>query len=164
MLKNQNAELTTTVQTLSDDKSALQQKVNTASLVKTEYLKIKTMKKKALGEGYSETSLAKKVDKFNICFTLLDNKLASTGDKPVHVRIIGPDKKVISQGSAMFKRADTGEEVEFTSTLFVEYKNDTKKDLCVDYSDASGNFVSGNYTVEVYVDQVLSAAGGVVLK
>jgi len=164
MLKNQNAELTTTVQSLTEDKTALQQKVNTAALIKTEYLKIKTMKKKAIGDGYSETSMARKVDKFNICFTLLDNKLAGSGDKAIHVRIIGPDKKVIAQGNSTFKRGDTNEDVEFTSTLFVEYKNDSKKDVCIDYSDASGNLASGNYTVEVYVDQVLSAAGGVVLK
>jgi len=164
MLKNQNAELTTNVQSLTEDKTNLQQKVNTAALIKTEYLKIKTLKKKTLGDGFAETSLAKKVDKFNICFTLLDNKLASTGDKAVHVRIVGPNKKVISQGSATFKRTDTNEDVEFTSTLFVEYKNDGKKDVCVDYSDSNGNFVSGNYTVEVYIDQVLSARGGVVLK
>ena len=164
MLKNQNAELTTNVQSLTEEKTNLQQKVNTAALVKTEYLKIKTLKKKALGDGFAETSLAKKVDKFNICFTLLDNKLASSGDKPIHVRIIGPDKKVLHQVVGTFKRADNNEDVEFTNTLFVEYKNDGKKDVCVDYSDSNGTFPSGNYTVEVYVDQVLSARGGVVLK
>lgn len=164
MLKNQNAELTTNVQQLTEDKTNLQQKVNTAALVKTEYLKIKTMKKKAIGDGYAETSLAKKVDKFNICFALLDNKLAETGDKPVHVRIIGPDKKVIAQGNSTFKRTDTGEEVAFSSTLFVEYKNSSKKEVCIDYSESSQGYTAGNYTIEIYVDQVLSAAGGVVLK
>jgi uncharacterized coiled-coil DUF342 family protein len=164
MLKDENANLNTQVSSLTDEKSNLQQKVNTAALIKTEYVKIKSLKDKMLGDGYAETSLAKKVSKFDISFTMLDNKLASTGDKTIHIRLIGPDGKVISQNTQNFKRNDTGEEVQFTSTLFVNYDNGAKKEVAASYEDKKANFKAGKYKVEVYIDGIISGAGGVVLK
>lgn len=162
LLKNQNAELTTQVNDITEQNKNLNTKVNVASMIKTEYIRIKPMKKKVLGDGYAETSLAKKVDKFEVCFSLLDNKLATTGDKNIHVAIIAPGGKTL--GSTTFKSGDTGTETPFTSTIVVQYDNTRKSDGCVEYTETPADFKPGNYKVEVYIDGILSGGGGVVLK
>jgi hypothetical protein len=162
LLKNQNAELTTQVNDVSEQNKNLTSKVNVAATIKTEYIKVQPLKKKALGDGYAETSIAKKVDKFKVCFSLLDNKLATTGDKNVHVVIMAPGGKTL--GTATFKAGDTGTETTYSGTLIVQYDNTKKSDGCIEYSEKMDELKPGSYKVDVYIDGILSGKGGVVLK
>src|ERR1051326_8335943 len=125
-LKGENASLTTEVSNLNETKTNLESKVNTASQLKVEYVKVKAFKKKLLGDGYTETSMAKKAVKLNICFTVLDNKIAQAGDKTVYVRIIARDNKVVgdkSRGSGTFNLVNNPEETMYTLSLPMKYNN-----------------------------------------
>ncbi len=160
LLKNQNAELTDQVSDMTEQNKNLTGKVNVAAMIRTEYIKVKALKKKVMGDGYSESSLAKKVDKFKIDFTLLENKLAETGDKNIHVRIIAPNGKTLGGGT--FNSGDTSNPTEFTSTVIVQYEKSRKSNGSVEF--AGSDFEAGNYKVEIYIDGLLSGGGGVVLK
>jgi DNA repair ATPase RecN len=161
LLKNQNAELSTQVNEVTSQNKNLTAKVNYAAMIKTEYIKVKALKKKVLGDGFTETSLARKVDKLAVNFSLLDNKLAASGDKTVHVVIVGPDGKTFGNGT--FKAGDTLNETEFTSSVIVQYDNGRKSEAGVEYA-GNGNFKPGDYKVEIYIDGILSGGGGIVLK
>ncbi len=160
LLKNQNAELSTEVQEMSEQNKNLTGKVNAAAMIKAEYIKVSPLKKKLIGDDYAETSLAKKVDKIKVSFTLLANNLNESGDKNVHVRIIEPGGKVLGGGT--FNAGDTQTPTEFTSTVIVQYDKASKANGAIEF--AGTDFKSGNYKVEVYVDGFLSGGGGVVLK
>ena len=65
-LKKDNSDLNSKVEQISKD---LQNTVNTASVLRVEYLNIATLKKK-YNDKYAPTVLAKRTDKFDICFTV----------------------------------------------------------------------------------------------
>ena len=160
-LKGENASLTTEVTNLNEVKTNLENKVNTAALLKIEYVKVKAFKKKLLGDGMVETSMAKKATTLSVCFTVLDNKLTASGEKTVYVRIIAPNNKVVgdrSQGSGTFNRVDTPEqETMYTVSVPFNYANE-KQNLCADWHESQKVFIDGLYTVEIYVDKVLSSS------
>ena len=160
LLKNQNAELSTEVHDMTEQNKTLTGKVNAAAMIKAEYVKVSPLKKKVIGGDFAETSLAKKVDKIKVSFTLLANNLAETGDKNVHIRIVEPGGKTLGGGT--FNAADTQTPTESTATVIVQYDKGSKANSAVEY--VGTDFKPGNYKVEVYIDGFLSGGGGVVLK
>lgn len=166
LLKKENEDLTTNLSKSNEEKTQLQSKVTTASVLKTEYVKVTPMKKKLIGGNMDVTSIAKKVIKFESCFSVMDNKVAPTGKKTVYMRIVAPDGKVVGSpaaNSGKFKLV-TGEDAQFTVSKDIDY-NGSKQDLCLDYEEPEkGKFSPGSYTVEIYVDGTLTSTQGVTLK
>lgn len=161
-LKKDKQELTTTVENLSKN---LETTVNTASVLKSEYMNVKSYKKRG-GSKYSETAMAKRTNKMEVCFSVLENKIAKAGEKEVYLRIVEPGGKTMgatSQGSSTFKMANSGEEVQFTATTKINYDN-SKQDVCLKWEEQERVFAPGTYVVEVYVDGNLSAASSHILK
>ncbi|HMT30532.1 MAG TPA: hypothetical protein PKD91_14750, partial [Bacteroidia bacterium] len=81
-LKKDKVELTSTVENLSKN---LESTVNQASVLKSEYLKVKAFKKRGSSK-YSETAMAKRTNKMEVCFSVLDNKIAKPGEREVYLR------------------------------------------------------------------------------
>jgi chromosome segregation ATPase len=166
LLKKENDDLTTNLTKANADKTELSSKVNTASVLHTEYVKVSPMKKKFMSDKLDETSMARKVIKFQTCFSVMDNKVAPAGKKTLYVRILAPDGKVVGgpeAASGKFKNA-AGEEMQFTISKDIDYAN-AKMDQCMDYDEpAKAKFSPGNYTVEIYVDGTLTSTVGVTLK
>jgi hypothetical protein len=164
-LKAENAQLYTSVTALTEEKGQLEQKVSTASMLRTEYVKVNTMKRKG-NDKYVSTSLAKKTNKIEVCFSLLDNKLTNAGEKMVYLRIIAPDGMPLGdkvKGSKSFLRNDTQEELMFTISKKIDYKNE-KQELCLDYEEQERIMTAGTYIVEVYVDGNLSTTTNFILR
>jgi ribosomal protein S11 len=155
-------QLTTTNQTLSKN---LESTVATASMLKSEYFKVTTFKRKANGK-YTETAMAKRTHKLTICFDVLDNKIAQAGEKNVYLKITEPGGKAVgnkSTGSASFKTA-AGEEVMYASMATINYTG-AKQNICMDYEEQQDKmFPAGTYMLEVYIDGNLSGAGTAVLR
>jgi hypothetical protein len=166
LLKEQNDALTKNLTTNQEKVVQLEGKVNTASVLKTEYVKISPMKNKFMSDKLQETVMARKVVSFKVCFTVLENQVASKGDKMVYLRIIAPDGKVVGTpdtGSAKFKTAAGTEEL---FTLGKSFSFDgMKSEQCLAYEVAKKNtFIPGDYTFEIYVDGNLTSATGKTLK
>jgi hypothetical protein len=166
VLKKENEDLTTNLTKANSDKTELEGKVNTASVLRTEYVKVTPMKKKLIGDKLDQTSMAKKVIKFTTCFSVMDNKVAPAGKKMVYIRIVSPDGKVVggpATNSGKFKNTK-GEDVQFTVSKEIDYSG-AKQDMCLDYDEPNKNmFVPGDYKVEIYVDGTLTNTVGVKLK
>lgn len=162
MLKEEKAQLTTSVQSLTKN---LESTVNTASVLAAEYFKVTPYKKKS-NDKYSETAMAKRTNKVQVCFDLLENKIAKAGEKNLYLRILTPDGKVMGEratGSATFKKNGSGEDVMYSSTQTVTYNN-AKQNVCMAYEEAERIYAKGTYTAEIYTDGSLSGTTTFTLK
>jgi uncharacterized coiled-coil DUF342 family protein len=161
-LTAEKEQLTTNVESLSKN---LETTVATASELKAEYLKIGTFKRRGNGK-YSETALAKRTNKIDVCFDILDNKIAKKGDKTIYMKITEPGGKPLGNratGSNVFKTS-SGEEVMFASSKSTFFDG-TKQNLCMSYEEQEDKmFNPGTYMVEIYVDGNLCGASSYVLR
>jgi len=160
-LKAQNQELTNAVTGLSVEKSNLQKTVETASMLKVEYVKVGSFKKKNSGK-LVESTLAKRTNKIEACLTVMDNKVAQKGDRIVYLRILTPSGKPlagINKGSVTVN----GEVLECTSNIKIDYQNE-KQNICLAYEGEERNLESGTYTIELFIDNSLVHASNYVLK
>lgn len=161
-LKKDKEDMSSTIATLNKD---LESTVNTASVLKAEYMNAKAYKKRS-NEKYVETLMARRTNKLELCFSLLENKIAKAGSRNVYLRIIEPGGNVLgnrSGGSSSFRKSGTSEELLYTTSKTVDYKNE-KADLCLDFEEADRVFTAGTYLMEVYVDGTLSGATSVKLQ
>jgi len=160
-LKAKNNELTETVTGLSQEKNKLEKTVETASVLKVEYVKVSAFKKKSSGK-LVETTLAKRTNKVEACLTVMDNKVAAKGDRFVYLRILSPSGKPlpgINKGNVTVN----GETLECTSNIKIDYQNE-KQNICLAYEGEERNLESGTYTIELYIDNNLVHASSYILK
>ncbi|MEP7265738.1 MAG: hypothetical protein ABI772_14635 [Bacteroidota bacterium] len=161
-LKKEKDDLSTTVASLTEN---LETTVSTASVLKSEYFTIATSRKRSNGT-FSPTAMAKRTNKLEACFTLLENVIAHAGERTLYLRIVEPAGKVLgnrSEGSNTFRKSGTEEDVMYTTSKLIDYKNE-KMNICLDWVDALTPFASGTYIIEVYVDGVFSGGTSVNLR
>jgi len=161
-LVTEKEQLTSNVESLSKN---LETTVATASVLKTEYIKVQSFKRKSNGK-FVETAMAKRTHKLAICFDVLDNKISKQGDKTVYLKITEPGGKPVgnrSSGSNSFKTS-SGEEVMYAATTTISYTG-AKQNVCMNYEEQQDKmFPPGTYMIEVYIDGNLSGAGTCVLR
>lgn len=161
-LSEEKVQLTSTVENLSKN---LESTVNTASVLKAEYFKTQSFKRKGSGK-FVETSMAKRTHKLQVCFDVLDNKIAKGGDRTIYLKITEPGGKVIgnrTEGSNTFKTAN-GEETMYSVSQSIGYTG-AKQNICIPYEEqADKMFPSGTYLIEAYIDGNLAGASSYVMK
>jgi len=154
-LIEKNAEITKNLETT----------VNQASVLRSEYVRSSAFKKRSSGK-FVETALAKRTNKLEVCFSLLDNPISQPGEKNVYIRVVEPGGKTLgdrSGGSSTFTVGATGEVVQYTAMEKITYAND-KQDLCLQWEENERIFPAGTYAIEIYVDGNLSASSSHTLK
>jgi DNA repair exonuclease SbcCD ATPase subunit len=161
-LKEENSNLNTQVTDLSQQKNLLEQKVTTASQLKAEYIKVNSFKKRGSGK-YVESVLAKRTNKLEACFTILDNKVASTGDKMIYLRIVAPNGKVLMGFTKASLKTVDGENIDATASQKIDY-NGEKQDMCLSFENEERILESGTYLVEVYIENTLVHQSNYTLK
>jgi cell division septum initiation protein DivIVA len=162
LLKAQNESLNASVNNLTDEKRSLQQKVNTASTLQAEYLQIGTFKKKGSGK-FIETSIAKRTNKIEVCFTVLENKIAKPGDRTAYAVITEPNGKILAAYTKTeFSTAD-GQTLAATASQVLSYKNE-KANMCLNFENDTRILTPGTYNVEIYLDGVVVANSAFALK
>ncbi|MEI6508541.1 MAG: hypothetical protein WCO54_08640, partial [Bacteroidota bacterium] len=149
-LKAKNEELNTTVTTLSDEKKNLEGKVGVASQLKAEYIKVSAFKKKNSGK-YVEASLAKKTNKIDVCLTVMDNKIAQSGDKMVYLVIKEPTGKILAGISKAAFKNEKGEDVDATASYKISYTGE-KQNVCLTFETEERNLTSGSYDIDIYIE------------
>ncbi|HQQ93794.1 MAG TPA: hypothetical protein PLQ93_04505 [Bacteroidia bacterium] len=108
------------------------------------------------GTRESETTKARKTQKIKVSFTLGENKIAKRGEKTVYVRIMTPD------GKEMAKSYDDAYRFSFdnSSGYFAgkETLNYANTEISgVTYCEGQGDYVPGNYLIEITCDGVVIA-------
>lgn len=162
-LKAQNEILQASVGGLKVEKSALENKVTMAAQLKAEYVKVTSYKKKGNGK-FVESSTAKRTNKLDVCFTIMDNAVAEKGDRMAYVVIKEPSGKVLAGYSkATFNEATTGEEIMATASQKVDYTG-AKQNVCIGYENDERILTSGTYSCFLYIDGHLIGETAYILK
>lgn len=162
-LKAQNEILQESVGGLKKEKTTLEGKVNAAAQLKAEYIKVSSFKKKGNGK-FVESATAKRTNKLDICFTILDNAIAEKGERMAYAVIKEPSGKVLAGYSkATFNEAGTGAEIMATASQKVDYTG-AKQNLCIGYENDQRILTSGTYSCLVYIDGILVGETAYILK
>jgi myosin heavy subunit len=157
----ENEQLKGTITMISQKADSLQGEISSASSLKVEYVKVKTSKLRYNGKAV-ETGLARRTEKFEVDFSVMDNKLAKAGEHTAYVRVLQPDGNVLGE-LGKFTIKSTGMESGYTGAETFNYDK-SKKDFHVDFTDEKYRFQKGTYIVEIYIDGNLHTSGYYELK
>ncbi|WP_159636652.1 hypothetical protein [Sphingobacterium composti Ten et al. 2007 non Yoo et al. 2007] len=165
ILKKQNIELQGTVketsskvQQLANDNTVLNEKVLIASSLKVSNIIINGVAEKRNGELEIENR-AKRADKLQIKFSIVDNPLAKKGRKEVYARIIDPQGNLIASSSDVFYVH--GDKLQYTLKEHINFTNNGEEYQFL-WSDSK--LKKGAYTVLLYADNAIMGRSSVVLK
>lgn len=143
-IKQQIDQVRSTNTELSKVKEDLNSKVAVASIIQAKDIAAVSLNKKR-----KETSRINLLDKLRICFTLRENPLAQAGQKDIYMRVLRPDSLVISSSpDNLFEY--NGNRVIYSATRQVDYMNQDIE-VCI-FLDNNGDFIVGNYSVELYLE------------
>lgn len=154
-LQSENDSLSVELSSNVSVRNKLEATLKVAEQLRADRVKVTPMKKRAIGGKAVPTSLAKKTERIDVCFAVLENAVASKGEKTISTRIISPNGKPLG-GTSMgsFRNAETGEEMQATSNQRISYDGSTK-DMCLTWEDEDTELEKGEYGVEIYIDGVL---------
>jgi FlaG/FlaF family flagellin (archaellin) len=130
---------------LEKAKEELTSKVTIASVIQA-----KDIVAAALNKKRKETTKINLLDKLRICFTLRENPIAEAGQKEVFMRVIRPDSLVITSSSENVFDF-TGKKLIYSASRVADYMNQDIE-MCI-YLDNTGDFIPGNYNVELYLEE-----------
>jgi hypothetical protein len=143
-IKQQITQVRNTNTELSKVKEELSTKVEVASVIQAKNIAAVSLNKKR-----KETTRIGNLDKLRICFTLRENPLAKAGQKDVYMRVIRPDSLVVTNSpDNLFDYK--GNKIIYSATRQVDYMNQDIE-VCI-FMDNKGDFIIGNYSVELYLD------------
>ena len=138
--------------TLVAQNMKLAKKVEIGGEIDVENVKITAMKMRSNGK-YTETNKAQKTDAFKIEFKLLENLIATPGDKEAYIVLKNPEGQVINS-KGTFVLVD-GNELKYTDQTTVNYEN-AALDVVMMVDRKGEKFEKGIYNIQVYVDGKLS--------
>ncbi len=160
-LKTERNSLNQTITSLNDEKSQLQEKVATASQLKTEGMEVVAINKR--GKEYKNEFRSRNIDKLRVQFYITENKVAPIEGKDILLKIIGTDNNVlfdVATGSGTF--IFEGREMFYTAKQEILYDR-TKKQVLFTY-DKGSEYTKGLYKVEIYTDAYLMGRGSFTVK
>lgn len=166
-LTQQNSELNTTLgdvklknDALSKEKGMLADKVKLGSQMLAANIKMEAVSIK--GSKEKVTTKAKSAKKFKICFTVLQNLVVEKGPRDLYVRILGPDKAIMSSN------VDNTFIYKDKPTVYSEkkqYQFDNKSiDMCIYWDKTQDQLGKGEYSVELYDNVNMMGKGTLTLK
>ena len=143
-IRQQITQVRNTNTELSKVKEELNTKVEIESVIQAKDIVAVSLNKKR-----KETSRINLLDKLRICFTLRENPLAKAGQKDVYMRVIRPDSLVITNSpDNLFDYK--GSKIIYSANRAVDYINQDIE-MCI-FLDNTGDFIIGNYSVELYLE------------
>jgi predicted nuclease with TOPRIM domain len=157
VLTNEKVRLTTDLQSTTQQKEELAQKVDVGSTFSASNFAIKGIDEKGNGKE-KETDKAKKVNKLVVSFDV-ENRIAQSGPADIYVVVTGPDGQVITNpaaGSGVLTTRNDGEKT-FTTKSSIEYEQGTRKNIS--FPLRQDKFQTGDYKIEVYHNGLKIAEG-----
>lgn len=137
----------------------LAKKVEIGGAINVENVKITAMKMRTNGK-YTDTNKAQKTDAIKIDFRLIENEIASPGDKDTYIVLKDPSGKVIN-AKGTFTMKD-GTEAKYTDHTIVNYEN-SDLDVVMLVERKGDKYEKGTYPIEVYIDGKLVGEANLIL-
>jgi TolA-binding protein len=162
-LTTEKQQLTDTLNTKLTENKELSTKVDVGSTLNATNFHIAAINEKKSGKE-SETSRAKKADKFRVSFDV-ENRLSLTGTKDLYVIVTNPEGQVVKEdglGSGSVTTREDGDK-EFTNKVSIDYEQGKRKNVSFDLKQTD-KYQPGTYKVEVYQNGFKIGEGAVTLK
>jgi FtsZ-binding cell division protein ZapB len=141
---------------LAFEKENLSSKVKTAAVLSAKNISVVALNKRG-----KDTDKANKTAKLRTCFTLRENSVADAGAKTIYLRILRPDRSVLTSSQDNVVRAN-GAEITYSSRREIEYDN-KDVDMCI-YWDNNDNLPQGTYFIELYAEGKMIGSSTFALK
>ena len=142
-VKSKYSAATAQINTLSQEKKNLNEKVSLAAQLDATNISALPMNKRG-----RKARRVKDVKKIAITFTIAKNITAETGNKTVYVRIAKPDNGILSKGNTTFAYEDM--EITYSIKKYIEYTGE-EQSVTV-YWDVEEFLPSGTYNVYIFAD------------
>lgn len=141
---------------LVETKKSLEEKVDIASALKATNFVIDMFRNRGRATKYAD-----KVEKISVCFKLMENSIATSGEIPVYMRIARPDEKILIVDENNLFLYD-GKEIAYSAMRVVEYFNKTM-DVCIFYENREA-LSPGTYAVDIFAEGKLIGTASFALK
>lgn len=142
-VKSKYSAATAQINTLSQEKKNLNEKVSLAAQLDATNISALPMNKRG-----RKARRVKDVKKIAITFTIAKNITAETGNKTVYVRIAKPDNSILSKDNTTFAYEDR--EITYSIKKYIEYTGE-EQSVTV-YWDVEEFLPSGTYNVYIFAD------------
>ncbi len=139
---------TTYNDTLVAQNMELARKVEIGGAINVENVQVTAMKMRSNGK-YTETNKAQKTDAIKVAFRLIENEIATPGDKEAFIVLRNPAGQVIN-AKGTFNIAD-GTEAKYTDQTIINYEN-ANLDVVMLVERKGDKYEKGSYPIEVYVE------------
>lgn len=159
-----NAQLKSEKLALINTNTKLNEKVALGEQLIADNIKVKPIKKNLFGK-YTQTAMANKTKKLEICYAVLANKLIKSGKQNIFIRIMNPDGVTIfdkSAGSGQTNNPEYNVIMDYTIIDYINYNNE-KFNNCLEW-DATYKYTRGTYIVNIYSENNLMGTATFSLK
>ena len=139
---------------LIKEKDELKSTIAKGSILSCFNISAKAVLYKRGGKKESETNKARKTEKIKVSFSLGENKIAKAGEKTIYVRIMTPDGKELAKSYDDNCRFNFNQSSGyFAGKETLNYAN--AELMGVTYCEGRGEYVPGNYIIEITCDGVV---------
>lgn len=156
-LTAENEKLKTEIVIVSQRNDSLSGELKNAGALNVEYVTVKSYKLRYNGKAV-ETSLARRAEKIEVCFSIMDNKYADVKEHTTYLRIMQPEDKGVLGEQGKFIVKSNGVETGYTASETFNY-NKSKKDFCFNFTDEKYRFPKGTYIIDIFIDGELHTSG-----
>ncbi len=152
-LNFQNLSLNITISNLQNQVNNLKGKVAIGEQLIADNIIVKPIKKNLFGK-YTETTMAKKTKKLEICFDVLENKLIPPAQQKIFVRIMTPEGATIYEelaGSGNTNNPEFNVKMSYTMLEEIDYINE-RYNVCVEW-EGTEKYKAGTYILILYTEK-----------
>jgi hypothetical protein len=148
VLTQEKSDLEQNLQSTTTQKEELERTVDVASTFSASNIQITPVNEKKSGKE-KNTTTAKRVDKLVVSFDV-ENRIAKSGPADMYIIVTAPDGKVIADASLNSGTLTTRTEGDkaYTTVVPVEYQQGTRKNL--QFPIRQADFQTGDYRIEIY--------------
>jgi hypothetical protein len=148
--------------TLVKEKEELKTTIAKGSILTCFNVSAKAVLFKKGGKKEMETTKARKTEKIKVSFSLGENKIAKSGEKTVYIRIMTPDGKELAKSyDETYKFTFNKSSGYYAGKETLNYAN--VEISGVTYCEGQGEFVPGNYVIDITCDGVVIGNGSIKL-
>src|SRR5574344_836700 len=142
-VKMKYSEATSQINSLSQEKKNLNQKVTLAAQLDATNISISAKNKKG-----KETDKVSNVKKLAISFSIVKNITAETGERTLYIRIAKPDNDILSNGNSTFTYENRS--LDYSIKKYIEYTGE-EQNVTV-YWDVQEYLPAGTYNVYIFAE------------
>ena len=151
-VKNANRLISFRNRALENKNQMLSDRVLTASVLKISNIEVEGLHYRSSGKEVI-TNKAHKVQKFKICYSILENNVTEPGLKEIYLKIIHQDGSILKVGDTVSVINYDNGDLEYTTIQEVDYKNAQINDCFV--WDRGNVLLDGIYSFKFYMDGTL---------